>query len=73
MLKSAFSSLKRNVLILGSEKKKKEMDVPCSVWLSEWQIMIDRGLVPSESLFVFGRLLKATDNEVRTFRDKFFP
>jgi len=36
------------------------------------QIMIDGELVPSEGLFVFGRLLKATDNEVGTFRDKFF-
>ena len=38
-----------------------------------WKIIIDGGLVPSEGLFVFGPLLKATDNEVGTFRDKFFP
>ena len=31
------------------------------------KIIIDGGLVPREGLFVYGRLLKATDNEVGTF------
>lgn len=62
----------RSIFDLGSEKMDMLSKIPVGGIVGE-HIMIDRGLVPSESLFVFGRLLKATDNEVGTFRDKFFP